>query len=210
MMNWAGFRTLPILVAGALLAATAYAQNGFALHSAVLSNGGTPPLSMILNNPTNGVNSCTASGAAGGDQSPELFWTDAPLGTRSFVVVLYDTTAAFTHWGMYNISGFSFGLPQNAGVAGSHFGSQVENDFELGPEYDGPCPPAGVAPDIHNYVFTVYALSTTLTLPASTNFPANGETLYHALIAAGANGQILGQASLTGLYSATPGTGHTD
>lgn len=209
-MKWVGFRTLPLVVASVLLAATAYAQGGFALHSAVLSNGGTPPLSMILNNPTNGVNSCTASGAAGGDQSPELFWTDAPLGTRSFVVVLYDTTAAFTHWGMYNISGLAFGLPQNAGVAGSRFGAQVENDFELGQEYDGPCPPAGVTPDIHNYVFTVYALSTTLTLPASTNFPANGETLYHALIAAGANGQILGQASLTGLYSSTPGTGHTD
>lgn len=209
-MNWAGFRTLPLVVAGALLATTAHAQNGFALHSVVLANGGTPPLSMILNNPTNGVNSCTASGAAGGDQSPELFWTDAPLGTRSFVVVLYDTTAAFTHWGMYNISPFSFGLPQNAGVAGSRFGLEVENDFGLGQEYDGPCPPAGVAPDIHNYVFTVYALSTTLTLPASTNFPANGETLYHALIAAGVNGQILGQASLTGLYSSTPGTGHTD
>jgi phosphatidylethanolamine-binding protein (PEBP) family uncharacterized protein len=67
-----------------------------------------------------------------------------------------------------------------------------------------------VAPEIHSYVFTVYALSTTLSLPGSTNFPANGETLYHALIAAGQHGQILGKASLTALYSATPGTGHTD
>lgn len=209
-MNFVGLRKLPLFAVSALLAATAYAQDGFQLHSVAFPNDGTPPLSMILNNPTNGVNSCTASGAAGGDQSPELYWTDAPLGTRSFVVVLYDTTAAFTHWGMYNISGSADGLPQNAGVAGSRFGLQVENDFALGQEYDGPCPPAGVAPDIHNYVFTVYALSTTLTLPSSTNFPANGETLYHALIAAGERGQILGQASLTGLYSSTPGTGHTD
>jgi phosphatidylethanolamine-binding protein (PEBP) family uncharacterized protein len=101
-------------------------------------------------------------------------------------------------------------LPQNAGVAGSRYGTQIENDFGLGQQYDGPCPPAGVAPEIHSYVFTVYALSTTLSLPGSTNFPANGETLYHALIAAGQHGQILGKASLTALYSATPGTGHTD
>jgi Raf kinase inhibitor-like YbhB/YbcL family protein len=209
-MNFSGFRKLLLFAASALLAATAYAQEGFELHSTAFPNDGTPPLSMILNNPTNGVNSCTASGDAGGDQSPELYWTGAPYATRSFVVVLYDTTAAFTHWGIYNISPNANGLPQDAGVAGSSFGAEIENDFDLGKQYDGPCPPAGIAPDIHNYVFTVYALSTTLNLPQSTNFPANGETLYHALIAAGERGQILGTASLTALYSSTPGTGHTD
>jgi hypothetical protein len=209
-MNFSGLRKLMLFAASVLLAATAYAQDGFELHSTAFPNDGTPPLSMILNNPTNGVNSCTASGAAGGDQSPELYWTDAPPEARSFVVVLYDTTAAFTHWGIYNISPYANGLPQNAGVAGSRFGAQIENDFGLGQQYDGPCPPAAVAPDIHNYVFTVYALSTTLNLSQSANFPANGETLYHALIAAGERGQILGTASLTALYSSTPGTGHTD
>lgn len=192
------------------LAVPALAQDGFQLHSTEFSPYGTPPLSMILNNSTNGVNACTASGAAGGDQSPQLYWTGAPRGTRSFVVVLYDITAAFTHWGMYNISGNLNALPKNAGVAGSSYGSQIMNDFYYGQEYDGPCPPAGYAPEIHNYVFTVYALSTTLNLQGSANFPVNDETLYHALIGAGENGQILGQASLTALYSATPGTGHTD
>jgi Raf kinase inhibitor-like YbhB/YbcL family protein len=209
-MRFAGYKLLSLAAACALLGATAVAQDGFQLHSSEFSQDGTPPLSMILNNPTNGVNSCTASGAAGGDQSPQLFWTGAPWGTRSFVVVLYDTTAAFTHWGMYNIAGNVNSLPQNAGVAGSTYGSQIENDFLLGQQYDGPCPPAGYAPEIHHYVFTVYALSTTLTVPGSANFPANAETLYHALIAAGENGQILGQARLTALYSSTPGTGHTD
>jgi Raf kinase inhibitor-like YbhB/YbcL family protein len=208
-MNFASRKLLPF-AAGALLAATAYAQDGFQLHSATFQNDGTPPLSMILNEQSNGVNGCTASGAAGGDQSPQLSWTGAPFGTRSFVVVLYDTTAAFTHWGMYNISGNVNALPQNAGVAGSSFGPQIENDFELGQQYDGPCPPANVPPDIHNYVFTVYALSATLNLPSSTNFPANAETLYHALIGAAARGEILAHASLTALYSSTPGTGHTD
>jgi Raf kinase inhibitor-like YbhB/YbcL family protein len=208
-MRFAGVRTSFLLAASTVLAAGAYAQN-FQLYSTTFQNNGTPPVSMILNNPSNGVNTCTASGAAGGDQSPQLFWAGAPWGTRSFVVVLYDTTASFTHWGMYNIPGGVNQLPQNAGVAGSSFGPQIANDFGLGRQYDGPCPPAGFAPEIHHYVFTVYALSTTLQLSGSANFPANGETLYHALIAAGQRGQILGQASLTALYSATPGTGHTD
>lgn len=209
-MRIAGFKLLALFAAGALTAATALAQDGFQLHSTTFSEDGTPPLSMILNNPTNGVNGCTASGATGLDQSPELHWTGAPRGTQSFVVVLYDTTASFTHWGMYNIAANVTVLPENAGVAGSPYGTQVGNDFGFGPQYDGPCPPAGYAPEVHHYRFTVYALSTTLNLPGSANFPANGETLYHALIKAGENGQILGQASLTALYSATPGTGHTD
>jgi Raf kinase inhibitor-like YbhB/YbcL family protein len=209
-MNIAGLRIPLYFAASALLAATASAQGGFQLHSPAFQNNGTPPLSMILNEQSNGVNVCMASGAAGGDLSPELFWTGAPPNTVSFVVVLYDTTASFTHWGMYNIPGYAYGLPQNAGVAGSNYGMQIENDFDLGQQYDGPCPPAGYAPEIHNYVFTVYALNTTLTVPGTTNFPANAETLYHALIQAGERGQILGKASLTALYSATPGTGHTD
>lgn len=209
-MRFAGPKLLSLIGACALMAAGAAAQDGFQLHSTTFSPDVTPPLSMILNNATNNVNACTASGAAGLDQSPELFWTGAPWGTRSFVVVLYDTTAAFTHWGLYNIPANVHELPQNAGVAGSSFGPQIMNDFYYGQEYDGPCPPAGYAPEIHHYVFTVYALSTTLNLPSSANFPANDETLYHALIAAGEHGQILGQSSLTALYSSTPGTGHTD
>ena len=193
-----------VALALGVLAASAPAQESFQLHSTTFSNNSTLPISMILNNQVNGVNTCSASGAAGYDESPELFWTGAPRGTQFFAVVLYDVTASFTHWGMYNISGNVAQLPENAGVAGSPYGLQIENDFGLGQQYDGPCPPANVPPDTHKYVFTVYALSTKLSLPGSTNFPANGETLYHALIRAGEQGEILGEASLTGLYSSTP------
>jgi Raf kinase inhibitor-like YbhB/YbcL family protein len=178
----------------------------FRLHSKAFENGGTLPLSMILNYQSNGVNICTATGVAGGDQSPELYWTGTPFGTRSFVVVLYDVTASFTHWGMYNIKGTADGLPANAGVAGSSYGQQVLNDFGFGEQYDGPCPPAGVAPDAHRYVFTIYALSTTLDLPGTANFPNNSETLYHALIKASERGELLGRATLLGFYSSTPGS----
>lgn len=208
LFDW---KKLGVIAACMTMAGTVYAQTTFELHSSTFPNDGTPPLSMILNNPgSNGANTCTASGAAAGDQSPELNWSGAPFGTRSFVVVLYDTTASFTHWGIYNIAADVHELPENAGVANSPYGPEILNDFELGEQYDGPCPPAGYAPEVHQYVFTVYALSTRLNLPGSANFPANAETLYHALLQAGENGQILGQASDTALYSSTPGTPHTD
>lgn len=200
-------------IAAGLLAGHLHAQDtdafnaGFRLTSTTFANGSAMPISTVSNIVVNGANSCSATGAAGGNESPELSWTGAPEGTRTFVVVTYDVTASFTHWGIYNIAGTATGLPQNAGVAGSSYGLQIVNDFGIGPQYDGPCPPAGVAPDTHKYVFTVYALGAALELPGSENFPANAETLYHALIAAGRRHEILGTASLTGYYSATPPSG---
>jgi len=176
-------------------------DQGFQLSSATFANGAILPLSTIDNILSGTTNACSVNGAPGGDQSPELFWTGAPAGTRTFVVNTYDVTASFTHWGMYNIPGDRTGLPENAGVAGSKYGTQIINDFGAAAEYDGPCPPATVTPYIHDYVFTVYALDTALTLPGSANFPANAETLYKALIEAGINHHILGTAKLLGRYS---------
>jgi prepilin-type processing-associated H-X9-DG protein len=74
---------------------------------------------MIDNFVVNGSNVCWVDGSVGGDQSPELSWKDAPRGTRSFVVVAYDTTAAFTHWGIYNIPGTKTGLPSTPVLPGT-------------------------------------------------------------------------------------------
>lgn len=176
----------------------------FQVTSTTFQNNTTLPLSAIENITVNGSNACSVDGSPGGNQSPELSWTNASPRTKSFVVTVYDTTAAFTHWGMYNISPMATGLPENAGVAGSHYGKQIVNDFFFGAEYDGPCPPTNVQPFVHHYVFTVYALDIVLHLPSSANFPANGETLYQALIQAGRGRHILQSASITGLYSTTP------
>lgn len=178
----------------------------FQLNSTTFADNTVMPISTIHNIISNNVNVCSINGNPGGNMSPELSWTGAPPNTRSFVVIAYDVTAAFTHWGMYNISGDATGLPQNAGVPESSFGAQIVNDFFVGAEYDGPCPPANVAPFVHHYVFTVYALDVQLTLPGSANFPASAETLYQALIVAGREHHILASASLTGLYSTTRGT----
>jgi Raf kinase inhibitor-like YbhB/YbcL family protein len=178
----------------------------FDLFSRTFTNNSIMPISTIhtiLN--SKGNNICSINGSPGGNQSPELSWTRVPPGTRTFVVVLYDATGSFTHWGMYNIAGYRTGLPENAGVSGSSYGTQIFNDVSGGAEYDGPCPPPNHPPNVHHYVFTVYALDTELDLPSSPNFPPNAETLYQALIAAARNGHILASASLTGLYTTTPG-----
>jgi phosphatidylethanolamine-binding protein (PEBP) family uncharacterized protein len=42
---------------------------------------------MIFTRTENGINVCTVDGKPGGNESPELAWTNVPRGTRSFVVV---------------------------------------------------------------------------------------------------------------------------
>ena len=170
------------------------------------SDGGVLPISMIFESATSsGTNACSVDGSTGGNTSPELSWRHAPPGTRTFAVVMYDTTASFTHWGIYNISRALRELPANAGTPTSTDGQQIEDDFYLGTNgYNGPCPPAE-QPYVHHYVFTVYALDKALELPGSTNFPPVAETLFQALIRAGQEGHILASASITGLYSIVPG-----
>jgi len=166
--------------------------NQFKVTSTTFSDGGNIPLIMVYNQ-------CSYY-PGGGDQSPQLSWSNAPRGTRSFVVVAYDPTASFTHWGMYNISGRATGLPQNAGVPNSPYGLQISNDFgDL--NYDGPCPPPQYNPPNHTYVFTVYALDMVLpTLPTHGDFPPGAEALYHALIAAGRGDHVLDSASIVGYF----------
>ena len=101
-----------------LLSLTAFAQqqpqkddgngNGkFQVTSTTFSDGGTIPLIMVWNQ-------CSFY-TGGGNQSPELSWTKTPGNTRSFAVVMYDVTASFTHWGMYNISPAVHELPRERG-----------------------------------------------------------------------------------------------
>lgn len=176
----------------------------FRLHSTTFASGETVPLSMVHEILFNGVNACSIDGSTGGNESPELSWTHAPRQTQSFTVVMFDVTASFTHWAMYNIPATTTELPDNAGVVGSPFGPQIYNDFG-DQSYDGPCPPPNYPPNVHRYLVTVYALDEQLNLPASANFPANAETLLHALLNASLNGHVLARATIVGLYSTTPG-----
>lgn len=187
-------------------------EHPFQLRSKTFKDGATFPLSMIatFTASANGPNICTVDGSPGGNQSPQLSWTGAPAGTQSFVVIMYDVTASFTHWGIYNISPQTTELPANAGVAGSAFGTEVTNDYGIGDlSYDGPCPPTSLTPQVHHYVFTVYALDTKLpTIPSFGQFLPGSEALYNAVVAAGQGGHIIDSASISGFYSAAAPPGH--
>lgn len=172
-------------------------KHKFQLSSTTFSDGGTLPLSTVWDQ-------CTQY-PGGGNVSPELSWSNAPRKTQSFVVVMYDVTASFTHWGMYNISPEAMGLPSGAGAVGSRYGTQVLNDYFVGLSYDGPCPPQTLNPPRHQYVFTVYALDTMLPqIPAFGDFAPGPEALYQALIAAGLGEHILDSASISGFFGTAP------
>jgi Raf kinase inhibitor-like YbhB/YbcL family protein len=192
-----------LFLASAALADDDWRSEKFTLTSREFKYGETLPISAIYNGIVAGTNVCSINGAPGGDESPELTWTNAPRHTRSFVVTLFDTTAGVTHWGMYNISPQTTSLPQNAGIADSAYGLQIVNVFS-DQSYDGPCPPPDYPPNNHRYLFTVYALSQELDLYSPPNFPASALTLYRALVKEGREGHILGSANLLSYYSTTP------
>lgn len=162
-------------------AAAFTAVPAFAVRSATFKNDKTVPLSMVYK----------GNGCHGGDISPQLQWTGAPKKTKSFAVLMLDTTAIFWHWGMYDIAKTATSLPQNAGTSSSKYGKNVLNDWSIhfgkkNRGYGGTCPPKGTE---HRYVITLYALDTTLNLPAS----AHVQDLDLAI-----RRHILGSASITG------------
>jgi Raf kinase inhibitor-like YbhB/YbcL family protein len=112
------------------------------------------------------VSSAFADGAAvprrftcdGENVSPPLQWSDAPGGTRSFVLLCDDPDApagTWHHWAAYDlpptVTELAVGAAQNKNI------KQAVNDFrKMG--YGGPCPPHGNGP--HHYHFRLLALST--------------------------------------------------
>lgn len=93
----------------------------------------------------------------GENLSPDLSWTGAPEGTRSFAVTCYDpdapTGSGFWHWVAWDIPGDATSLPLGLARDDARL-RQAVNDFGR-PGYDGPQPPAGPP---HRYIFTVHAL----------------------------------------------------
>jgi Raf kinase inhibitor-like YbhB/YbcL family protein len=128
--------------------------------------------------------------------SPELHWSGAPKGTKSFAISVYDpdapTGSGFWHWWVANIPAGVASLPKGAGdAAGAALPSgalQARNDFSLA-GYGGPCPPKGKP---HHYRFTVYALSVD-----KIDIDANASA---AVVDSNVLGHVLASATLVGMW----------
>ncbi len=127
----------------------------------------------------------------GPDLSPPLEWTDPPVPTKSFALDVEDPDApggTWIHWVAWNIPAGLRALPEGIARQSPLADGirQGRNDFErVG--YGGPCPPAGT----HRYVFNLYALDVTLSLPAA----AEQGALEKAM-----QGHLLAHAQLVGRY----------
>jgi len=148
----------------------------------------------------------------GDNLSPELAFTGIPAGTTSLALTVIDPDGGdWVHWIVWNIPPDSTGIPEGAraGATLPDGSLQAINDFgpvfdfgDLFPGgapvkitgWDGPCP----GPQTHSYVFTLYALTGTIDLPGA----SEAADILAAIASARADGSLIGEATLTGLYPA--------
>jgi Raf kinase inhibitor-like YbhB/YbcL family protein len=137
-------------------------------------------------------------GCTGKNISPALHWKDAPDGTKSFALTVYDpdapTGSGWWHWLIFNMPPNFYNLPENAGDPASGLAPKgsIQSRTDFGKAgYGGACPPVGDKP--HRYQFTVYALDTQrIDLDAE----ASGAMVGYFL-----NQHAIAKASLTVYYS---------
>lgn len=126
--------------------------------------------------------------------SPPLKIAGEPKEAKSLALVMDDPDVpkelkpdgVFDHWIVFNIPAGTTEIPEGAtiGVSGVN-GSGKEG-------YTGPCPPPQYEPAEHRYVFTLYALSSPLTLEAG----ATKQEVLDALTPL-----VIAKAELIGRYS---------
>ena len=131
----------------------------------------------------------------GEDVSPDLAWSGAPEGTRSFVLILDDPDApdprapqrTWVHWLLYDLPASAQGLPAAASPRDLPEGTRHGvNDWKR-TGYGGPCPPIGR----HRYFAKLYALDALL---GDLDTPTKSE-LERAM-----QGHVLAEARLMGTY----------
>jgi Raf kinase inhibitor-like YbhB/YbcL family protein len=132
--------------------------------------------------------------------SPELKWSQVPMGTQSFVLLLHDPEPALnksskmdvTHWLIWNIPATSTGLAEGVAQGELPDGSRQVSLRANG--YMGPGAPAG---PYHHYTFELYALDTTLQVPQGT--PQQAADTRVAVVNA-MDGHVLAKAILVGRF----------
>ena len=135
--------------------------------------------------------------AGGQDESPQLSWSGAPAGTRSYAVTVFDPDApgrgGFWHWAVLDLPADVTSLPAGAGAEGGRElppgAQQLKNDAGFH-GYLGAAPPPGHGP--HRYVVTVHALDVEQSGLDNRASPASLE--------AKLSRHTLARATLTGIY----------
>lgn len=139
---------------GLLLSSNVFAKGKFTISSNDVKAGSRIAEDFVFN----------GMGCTGKNLSPEIHWSNAPQGVKSYAVTVYDpdapTGSGFWHWVAYNIPSTTKSLARGAAASPDTFTNAV-TDFGTA-QYGGPCPPAGKP---HRYVFTVHALKVERVLP---------------------------------------------
>lgn len=136
-------------------------------------------------------------GVGGENRSPELRWSGAPEGTKSFAVTCYDpdapTGSGFWHWLVIDLPASATGLPRGVSKDGVGLpGGARQTRTDAGaPGYIGPAPPPGLGD--HRYVFTVHALGVEKLADV-------GPDPMPAMVGFNMHFATLGTATLTGVF----------
>jgi Raf kinase inhibitor-like YbhB/YbcL family protein len=105
---------------------------------------------------------------SGDNKSPELAWSGVPASTKTLALVVRDPDApmgSYVHWVVFNLPASVSGLPAAVPTTPTIVGGGEQGFNGRGVSgYQGPCPPPG---RVHHYHFKLYALDTSLNLPAS-------------------------------------------
>ena len=133
--------------------------------------------------------------AAPPNVSPPVSWSNAPATTQSFALMLHDLeprpmrgVQPFPHWWIWNIPATATSLPEGVANTGELPDGSRQTPSQLNGAtitFRSPCPPA---PQVHHYVFDLFALDTKLDTLASgasrddLNKAMDGHVVGHAVM----------------------------
>lgn len=164
------------VLAGALLASTGLAGCGFLNSGSMVA-----PVQMTVGSEAFSGSLLPATFTCHGNgTSPPITWSGAPSGTKSYALVVDDSSAPITpyiYWIVFGIGETSTDIQEGKLPPGAR---QALNSAGTA-TYDAPCPEG--AP--HSYRFTVYALNTVLTLPNGASLQDGWKAIAGATIGRG-------------------------
>ena len=129
----------------------------------------------------------------GAGKAPVVEWSGVPEGSKSLALIMEDpdvprqvlASGLFVHWVLFGIEPSATSISEGGSVGSSGLNGAGKEG------YAPPCPPAQFEPAEHRYIFTLYALDTTLEFPK----PPDRDALLAAM-----EGHIIASSTYTGRY----------